>query len=555
MKYFTTRQEFFLCSSSIDQEEKKKLDFLLSLLDDSDVFESIKESLKKDNYQGRTRIDSHNMFATILYSFAIDGGKLRELERSCKISLDYMYLMDGVTPTHVSFANFINDIISPNIMDIFKMINIAIIKKMDLDIEDVFLDGSKFEANASKYKFVWKPTKHLENQQKKVISILSKYSIPVDLKKVNSVTVAESITKVQNYAKSNDEDLETFKVGRGHKLTQLQKDYRELQESLNKILKYEEQICICGKNRNSYYKTDHDATAMCLKEDYYSGLGSNMHAAYNAQLIVSKGLILGVNVNQNRNDYQSLIPCLDQYKEFYGHYPKNVCADAGYGSHSNYKFLEQNKIGNYVKYPSWEGERKGTNPQLFNIVDGNVVCLNNKIGEIVSIPGRHPKNESAHFYKFTGCRRCEYKVLCKARCKVKTESFRIAEICPEYIEQINCARKNLLSSKGIEMRVNRSIQVEGDFGNLKQNLSYDRFRRRGLAKVTTEMILMAIGVNIRKYLRFALSSYVPSFWVAPENLQPESMPKIKIRKRVPKKKSANQRTKASYKYKKKAVKP
>ena len=92
MKYFTTRQEFFLCSSSIDQEEKKKLDFLLSLLDDSDVFESIKESLKKDNYQGRTRIDSHNMFATILYSFAIDGGKLRELERSCKISLDYMYL-------------------------------------------------------------------------------------------------------------------------------------------------------------------------------------------------------------------------------------------------------------------------------------------------------------------------------------------------------------------------------------------------------------------------------------------------------------------------------
>ena len=94
-----------------------------------------------------------------------------------------MYLMDGVTPTHVSFANFINDIISPNIMDIFEMINIAIIKKMDLDIEDVFLDGSKFEANASKYKFVWKPTKHLENQQKKVISILSKCSIPIDLKK------------------------------------------------------------------------------------------------------------------------------------------------------------------------------------------------------------------------------------------------------------------------------------------------------------------------------------------------------------------------------------
>lgn len=555
MKYFTTRQEFFLCSSNIVEEEKKKLDFLLQLLDDSEVYKAIKESLKKDNYQGRSRIDSHNMFATILYSFAMDGGKLRELERSCKLNLDYMYLMDGATPCHVSFGNFINDIISPNIMEIFKVINTTIIKKMNVNIDDVFLDGSKFEANASKYKFVWKPTKHMENQQKKALDILNKHSIQIDSKRINSKTIAESITKLQKHARLNSENLEDFKIGRGHRLTSIQKDYLTLQEILNKLLRYEEQIRICGENRNSYYKTDHDATAMCLKEDYYSGLGSNMHAAYNVQLTVSKGLILGVLINQDRNDYQSLIPCLEQFKSFYGHYPVNVCADSGYGSYSNYQFLERNNIGNYVKYPSWEGERKGKTPQLFNIINGKITCLNNKTGEIITIPNRHPKNQAAHFYKFNGCRQCIYKELCKSRCKNKTEPFRIAEICPEYIEQINRTRENLLSPKGIEIRVNRSIQVEGDFGNMKQNLSYDRFRRRGLAKVTAEMILMAIGVNIRKYLRFASSGYIPAFWSAPENLQPESMPKIKIPRKNTKKKSVNQLAKSSYKYKKKAVKP
>lgn len=54
---------------------------------------------------------------------------------------------------------------------------------------------------------------------------------------------------------------------------EMRKDYSLLLEYLTKSLDYEEKERICGPNRNSYYKTDHDATAMCLKEDYYSGLG------------------------------------------------------------------------------------------------------------------------------------------------------------------------------------------------------------------------------------------------------------------------------------------
>ena len=59
------------------------------------------------------------------------------------------------------------------------------------------------------------------------------------------------------------------------------------------------------------------------------------------------------------------------------------------------------------------------------------------------------------------------------------------------------ARKNLLTTKGIEMRVNRSSQVEGVFGIVKQDMQYDRFRRRGLDKVHVEMCLTLIGHLLR----------------------------------------------------------
>ncbi len=550
MNYFTTRQSFFLYSYDIDVKEKEKLDLFLKLLDKANLYEVIRPSLEKTNYQGRNRIQPCNMLATILYAFMIDNGHLREIERSCKISLDYMYLMNGEKASYVTFSNFINDIILSNIFEIFKRINQALISEIGFDISDIFIDGSKFEANSNKYKFVWKPTKKLKRLENEIKELLSQYSIKPQT--IDMASLSESINKLNELSLKSNIGLKKTLRGKGRKLTQIQKDYFKLLEYVPKLLKYHEQIRICGENRNSYYKSDHDATAMCLKEDYYSGLGSNMHAAYNVQFIVAKGFILGVYVSQDRTDYMTLSPCLEQFKTFYGTYPKNVCADAGYGSYDNYKHIESKYIGNYIKYPSWQGERKGTSPQLFREEEEKILCLNNRVGEKIEMKNRHPQKKEAFIYRFTGCRKCKYKAICKKRTKKKTEPFRIAEICPDYLKFIEIVRENLLSPKGIELRVNRSIQAEGDFGNMKQNLSYNRFRRRGKNKVTMEIILMSIGINIRKYLRFKATGELPKFWIAPDNLQSEGKPKIKIPKSTNKKtKAVNQLSKDSHKYQRK----
>ena len=86
-------------------------------------------------------------------------------------------------------------------------------------------------------------------------------------------------------------------------------------------------------------------------------------------------------------------------------------------------------------------------------------------------------------------------------------------------------RKNLQSPKGIEIRINRSIQVEGAFGQIKQNMQYTRIRRRGLEKVSCEIMLMCLGVNIRKYFStFNGKKLKSNYWNTPQNLKKEKFP-------------------------------
>lgn len=118
---------------------------------------------------------------------------------------------------------------------------------------------------------------------------------------------------------------------------------------------------------------------MALKEDFYSGAGSNMHAAYNIQIIVSKGIALTYYVGQERTDFYAFIPAIEQFRADYGFYPKNLCANAGYGSWKNYAYMAKHGIGNYVKFQDWEQSRKGNAMDLYSFDgEGELVCLNGK---------------------------------------------------------------------------------------------------------------------------------------------------------------------------------
>ena len=543
---------FFVDCYTTNVEQSKKIDKFLSLLDESGVCDFLEKEIKKNEPQedkgGRPTYNPYNLLAVIIYNFAFNKGTLRDIEDRIKNDLRCIYIMQDQYPTHMTIGNFMNDYIVSNQKKIFSLITKAIFKECKISMDDLYLDGSKFEANANKYKFVWKPTTFHNKLSDKVRQLLSEYDLLRGINKsgiIESKVIAKKIVELNEVLKQYDL---TIKENKKHI-----NSYNLLVEYLQKSLEYEEKESVCGPNRNSYYKTDKDATAMCLKEDYYSGLGSNMHAAYNTQISVANGLVTAYLVTQSRVDINDFVPLLDVHYNFYNEYPKRLCADSGYGSLINYKYLDKHNIKNFVKYFTWEGNVSGRNPSQYHLNDDETItCLNGHIGYKTNLNWHHRKAGST-FYKVEGCNNCPFSTYCKRFMKEKNEDFKIFEVTIELQKYIQQAEKNLLSIEGIEMRVNRSSQVEGAFGVIKQDFQYERFRRRSINKVSAEFMLVCLGYNVRKLFKHFNGEAKFNYWKAPDNIQTETFKKPSA-KRLSKKaskikpKSVNQEAKDKYKY-------
>ena len=517
MPYFNTGKIFLVPSFDIEVKEQEKIERFLTLLDNSGVGKIIDKYIKNNTSKGgRPGYNYYHLFATIIYGFAFTRCTLRELADACRYDLRFIFLMEQERPIYTKFCDFINKVIVPNEEEIFSLISMQIAKEMGIEMDDAFIDGTKFEANANKYKFVWKPTKHHKRLTVKASEIIKKYQLFDNYREeefIRSNTLANAITNLK--LKRNEIDEIT---------------YRNVEKALigllEKTLEYEEKEEKIGPNRKSYYRTDKDATAMALKADYYSGLGSNMHAAYNVQILVMKGLVFSYYVSQSRTDINDFIDVIDVFARFYGFWPKRICADAGYGSLDNYRYLEKHIIENYVKHQSWEGNKSARNPDCYHLNDDDTItCLNGYVGYETRIPYRHPRKAEAVFYKIDGCNSCNWMPFCKRFMMRQDEDFKMFEVVKDLERYKYKSQENLCSPKGIEMRVNRSIQVEGVFGIEKQDYGYVRFRRRGLEKVSTETMLNFLGLNIAKAFRFYETGKLNKFWIAPDNLEPETFKK------------------------------
>lgn len=551
MNHFTTEQGHLFYCYTLNVKQTARIDQFLSLLDESGISGIIAEAASEAE-NGRPAFNPFRMFACILYGFAFGSPTLRNLEDSCTYDLRFMSIMEGAFPSASTFSRFINKVILPHADELFALVTKAILSRFGLSLDDCYIDGTKIEADANRYKFVWKPTTRHLKLSDKIRNLLSVMVLERGIPKdgiIPAKMIAAKLTDARTIlAGMPEEDVGGRKVWEGM--------IGSLEGYLAKALEYEEMEEICGPDRNSYYKTDHDATAMCLKNDYYSGLGSRMHAAYEIQFIVASGLIASYYVSQDRTDIYTFIPAFDVFHRLYDVYPKRVVADAGYGCLRNYRYCNEHGMRAFIKYQSWEGECSGRRPALYEIDEqGNLFCLGGRIGTEREIPGRHHRIEDAVFYVVEGCTGCAFTTYCRRYMNDKDGDSRIFEVCPELQLFKQKARDLLLSVEGIELRVNRSCQAEGSFGAIKYNMGFDRFRRTGIESVTAELMLTALGFNLRKFFRYCDKGWSGKVWKAPEGTQPEKFKKPSAKRcenRVLKqrKRSPNERVKVSHKYKK-----
>ena len=133
------------------------------------------------------------------------------------------------------------------------------------------------------------------------------------------------------------------------------KQIKQLEEHAEKLAGYDEKLGILG-DRNSYSKTDHDATFMRMKEDAMKN--GQTKPGYNLQISSENQFITDFALFPNPTDTLTLIPFFNSLLDRYGHLPSVAVADSGYGSEENYRFMEEAGMEAYVKYNRFHIEHR-----------------------------------------------------------------------------------------------------------------------------------------------------------------------------------------------------
>ena len=117
-------------------------------------------------------------------------------------------------------------------------------------------------------------------------------------------------------------------------------------------------------------------------------------------------------------------------------------------------------------------------------------------------------------YRCEDCSDCPYRSVC---CKAKEENRRKEiSVCWEFQKMRQQSYRNITTEEGKLLRCNRSIQVEGAFGQLKHNRSFKRFLTGGNIKVLAELLFLGLSQNIAHFVSKCNSSLQKQHLIQPK---------------------------------------
>ena len=241
---------------------------------------------------------------------------------------------------------------------------------------------------------------------------------------------------------------------------------------------------------------------MHMKDDHMRN--AQLKPGYNIQIAVDSEYIVAADIFQDRNDVWTLIPFLKTMEEKLGLRYPSVTADFGYESEEGYSFLRENSQKPYIKpqtYEKWKKRsfKKDISKRENMGYDEKADTYTCHAGKsLLPLFIKKQKSKSGYesevtVYECEDCRGCAYKEKC-TRAKGNKRLY----ISKSFLEKRQESYENILSETGIKYRLNRSIQVEGAFGVLKNDYGFQRFLLRGKTKVKLEILLLCLGYNINK---------------------------------------------------------
>ncbi len=438
----------------------------------------------------------------------------RELEEACKKRIDFMYLLNGTAaPDHATFARFLSLHFIHCSRKMLAQTTLLLKQMGEISGKTVFIDGTKIEANANKYTFVWKKavSKNLGKLLAKIPDFVKdcETAYGITIVYTGEITLHTLKRMRKKLFKIKKQEGIEFVHGAGKKQTRLQKSVAQLDEYIERIKEYTKKLYLCGE-KNSYSKTDPDAAFMRMKEDAMKK--GQLKAAYNVQNAVDSEYIVWTDVSSHPADVLALKDFLKEMEQNLLFKYADIVADAGYESEENYVFIEENGQYAYIKPTNYEISKTGKYKKdisrkenmEYNKEDDSYICANGK--KLVVTGTKTAKSESGYKSEVTQytckeCSGCPYKGKCIKGNNCKTpmeERNKVLNVSKKKEEKREKSLERITSEKGIQLRMNRSIQVEGSFATIKEDMDFRRYTYRGKENVLAQSILVAIGHNITK---------------------------------------------------------
>jgi len=452
------------------------------------------------------------MLKVLVFAYTQKFNSSRQIAKALRENVNFMWISGGNRPDFRTINRFRSSVMKEGIEVVFKEVLQYLIEEGYVTLEHYFLDGTKIEANANRYKWVWaKSTVHYkERLQEKIQELLEEIDAENDAEQeeYGEKDLEELGCGNKSGSGLNSEALEKRIQRLNERLAETMKDkktvkaMRTLQEDcLPRQKKYEEQENILG-GRKSYAKTDHDATFMRMKEDHM--LNGQLKPGYNVQIGTENQFVVGFSIHQKTNDMNVLIPHLEQVQKHLGRFPCTVVADAGYGSEENYAYLASRGIEGVVKYPlfskqqkrSWRKQRFRFENWEFDFRRDEYICPNQQrltfLGDRVRITDNGYRTK-LRVYECNTCASCHLKPQC-----TRSKWNRRIEVNPTLLRYQQQAREKLVSNRGRSLRARRGVEAETVFGRIKQDWGFRRFTLKGMEKVKIEWGLLCIAHNIAK---------------------------------------------------------
>jgi transposase len=435
--------------------------------------------IKKYKGGGCSSYHPRLLLKLLVYGYLTNQYSSRKIEQATKQNVHFMWLSAMSYPDHNTINRFRSERLSGVLKKVFSQVVILLVDSGVITLKEAYLDGTKIEANANRYTFVWgRSIIKSKERIKKQLDELWAYAEsvareelennePEHFEKIDQESIIRTISNINKAL--NDKPVNK-KVKQ--KLNYARKNWPD------NLRKYEQQEKTLG-SRNSYSKTDPDATFMRMKEDHM--LNGQLKPGYNWQISTENQYILGYTIHQSPTDTNTLPAHMESLKENLGKMPDVLVADAGYGSEENYQYLERNGVEAFVKYSYFHAEqskkfksdRFKTENLHYDANNDHYICPSGQKMSFLQDETYKTDNgftQTRRVYRAQNCVSCSLRNQCH-----KQKGNRMIGINHNLNNYKAIIRERLSSERGRKYRSQRPVDVEAVFGTIKGNRNYRKF--------------------------------------------------------------------------------